>query len=99
MVSGTLANARRAAKKKEDNFKRIEASAKRAESLCKNREEIIAAVCSLFGWSQLDPFARKMIDKTMSGKLVDIKKLKADIKAWKKSKTNGDNANGDSQTK
>jgi hypothetical protein len=55
---------------------------KRIAALQANREAVIAEVCALFGWKELDPFAKEMIDKAFAGQIVDIKQLKADIADW-----------------
>ena len=99
MVSGTIANNRRMEQQKAENMRKIQASAERNKALKINRDEVIAEVCALFGWKELDPFAQKMIDKVFAKKIVDIGQLKNDIETWKKAYTHGDNTNADIQIK
>jgi hypothetical protein len=81
-MSGTLGAIRKQkAERERQKIKALEQSRKQAE-LQANREAVIAEVCALFGWKELDPFAREMIDKAFAGQIVDIKQLKADIADW-----------------
>ena len=98
MVSGTIANKRRMEEKRAANLRRIKASAERNKALEVNREKIIAEVCALFGWKELDPFAKKMVDKALAGKIVDIEQLQTDIEEWKKAQKEGEKTNGDIPT-
>lgn len=82
-MSGTLGHVRRERQKDEDDRIAAEIREVRQLQLEKNREEVIAEVCKLFGWSKLDDFAQKMVDNAINGKIVDIDKLKSDISAWK----------------
>lgn len=96
MVSGTIANKRRMEQAKAENMQKIKASAERNKELGKNREEVIAEVCALFGWKELDQFAKDMIDKVLAGQIIDIKQFKSDIAEWKQAQ--GEKANGDIST-
>ena len=98
MTSGTIANRRKAEKKRAENIRKIKDSVERNKALDANREEIIAEVCALFGWKELDPFAEKMIDKTLARQIVDIKQFKTDIEAWKKAQAEGEKKDGDLPT-
>jgi hypothetical protein len=81
-MSGTLGAIRkRKAERERQRLKALEQSRKQAE-LQANREAVIAEVCALFGWKELDPFAREMINNAFAGQIVDIKQLKADIADW-----------------
>ena len=81
-MSGTLGSIRKQkAERERQRMKALEQSRKQAE-LQQNREAVIAEVCALFGWKELDPFAKEMIDKAFAGQIVDIKQLKADIADW-----------------
>jgi hypothetical protein len=81
-MSGTLGAIRKQkAERERQRRKALEQSRKQAE-LQANREAVIAEVCTLFGWKELDPFAKEMIDKAFAGQIVDIKQLKADIADW-----------------
>jgi hypothetical protein len=81
-MSGTLGAIRKQkAERERQRLKALEQSRKQAE-LQVNREAVIAEVCALFGWKELDPFAKEMIDKAFAGQIVDIKQLKADIADW-----------------
>lgn len=82
-MSGTLGHIRRERQKQIDEQRQNEIRIIRQAQLVKNREDVIAEVCALFGWSKLDPFAQEMIDLAFAGEIVDIDKLKADIAAWK----------------
>ena len=84
MASGTLGTLRRQREERERRQREaIERGRKQAE-LAENREAVIAEVCALFGWKELDQFAKEMIDKAFAGEIVDIEQLKADIADWQK---------------
>jgi hypothetical protein len=85
MVSGTIAHKRRMAEKKSAEFRKSRISFEKTRALKENRKEVIAEICALFGWKELDPFAKEMVDKAVTGKIVNIKQLKDDIAEWKKS--------------
>ena len=85
MVSGTIAHKRRMAEKKSAEFRKSRISFEKTRVLKENRKEVIAEICALFGWKELDPFAKEMVDKAVTGKVVNIKQLKNDIAEWKKS--------------
>lgn len=82
-MSGTLRAIRLKKAQQEERQRKAIAEAQHQEELRRNREEVIAEVCKLFGWSKLDDFAQKMIDDAFSGQCVDIEKLQSDIAAWK----------------
>ena len=98
MTSGTIANKRRMEEKRAENIRKIKASVERNKALDANREQVIAEVCALFGWKELDPFAKEMIDKALAGQMVDIEQLKNDIATWKQAQTEGEKTNGDLPT-
>lgn len=81
-MSGTLGAIRRKQAERDKQRQRIFEQGRRQAALVKNREAVIAEVCELFGWKELDPFAKEMIDKAFAGQIVDIKQLKADIADW-----------------
>jgi len=66
---------------------KLRAKAAKEKSLQLNREEVIAEVCAMFGWTSLDPFAKDMLDKAFAGQTVGIKQLKQDLAAWKEAQT------------
>lgn len=82
-MSGTLGTIRKQKEEREKARKKILADSIKQKNLSLNREEVIAQICKLFGWSKLDDFAQKMIDEAFNGQIVDVKKLKKDIAAWK----------------
>ena len=41
----------------------------------------------MFGWKELDPFAKEMLDKAFAGKTVNVKQLKKDLAAWKEAQS------------
>lgn len=85
-MSGTLGAIRRQQEQLEKQRKKIIQESNKAKSLEKNREAIIAEICKTFGWTELDDFAKDMIDNAFKGKFVDIKKLKKDLAEWKENK-------------
>lgn len=94
MTSGTIANKRRMEEKRAAEIRKIKASVERNKELDANREQVIAEVCAIFGWKELDKFAQEMVDKAIAGQIVDIEQLKADIAAWKQAQAEGEtNAN------
>ena len=82
-MSGTIARERRRSATHTANMARLRAKAKKQQSIQLNREAVIAEVCATFGWKELDPFAKDMLDKAFAGKAVDVKKLKKDLADWK----------------
>lgn len=87
-MSGTLGSIRRNEEQRQAVIRQAAARTARQKQLSRNRDEVIAEICALFGWSKLDDFARKMIDDAFAGEIVDIRQLKADIAAWRE-KQNG----------
>jgi len=85
-MSGTLASIRRKKQLEEETRRKAIIQNNKQKSLEQNREEIIAEICNTFGWTELDDFAKKMIDDAFAGKFVNIKKLKKDLADWKESK-------------
>ena len=83
-MGGTFGSLRKKQRQREEQIRKAEFEALKREELRKNREEVIAEICKLFGWSKLDDFAQKMIDDAFAGQVVDIEKLKKDIADWKK---------------
>lgn len=81
-MSGTLGAIRKKKAEREAMVQKAIAQSRKQAELQENREAVIAEVCALFGWKELDPFAREMIDKAFAGQIVDIKQLKADIADW-----------------
>lgn len=86
MVSGTIAHRRKAEEKRAENIRKIKEAVEKTKALDANREQVIAEVCALFGWKELDPFAKEMIDKALAGQMVDIEQLKNDIATWKQAR-------------
>lgn len=82
-MSGTLRALRLKKAQQEEWIRKTIEKEQRQTELRQNREEVIAEVCKLFGWSKLDDFAQKMIDEAFSGQIVDLEKLKSDLAAWK----------------
>lgn len=82
-MSGTIAHKRRMEAAKQAELMKLRAKAEKQKFLQLNREEVIAEVCAMFGWKELDPFAKDMLDKAFAGQTVDIKQLKKDLAAWK----------------
>lgn len=82
MASGTLGAIRKQKAEREAMVQKAIAQSRKQAELAANREAVIAEVCALFGWKELDPFAKEMIDKAFAGQIVDIKQLKADIADW-----------------
>ena len=72
---------------KQSELAKLRAKAEKQKSLRLNREAVIAEVCAMFGWKELDPFAKDMLDKAFAGQTVDIKQLKKDLAAWKEAQT------------
>lgn len=81
-MSGTLGAIRKQKAERERQRLKVLEQGRRQIELQANREAVIAEVCALFGWKELDPFAKEMIDKAFAGQIVDIKQLKADIADW-----------------
>ena len=98
MTSGTIANRRKAEEKRAENIRKIKEAVEKTKALDANREQVIAEVCDLFGWKELDPFAQKMIDKALAGQIVDIQQFKTDVAAWKQAQTEGEKTDGDIPT-
>ena len=86
-MSGTIAHKRRQEAAREAELMKLRAKAAKENSLRLNREEVIAEVCAMFGWKELDPFAKDMLDKAFAGEIVDVKQLKQDLAAWKNAQT------------
>ena len=86
-MSGTIAHKRRMEAAKQSELAKLRAKAEKQKSLRLNREAVIAEVCAMFGWKELDPFAKDMLDKAFAGQTVDIKQLKKDLAAWKEAQT------------
>ncbi len=86
-MSGTIAHKRRMEAARQAELMKLRAQAEKENSLRLNREEVIAEVCAMFGWKELDPFARDMLDKAFAGEVVDVKKLKQDLAAWKEAQS------------
>ena len=82
-MSGTIAHKRRMEAEKEAELMKLRTKSAKAKSLKLNREAVIAEVCAMFGWKELDPFAKEMLDKAFAGKVVDVEQLKKDLAAWK----------------
>ena len=85
MASGTKGNVELAKLKRKVELMQAR---QKAESLAKNREEIIKAVCNAFGWEKLEPFAEDMLNQSLAGGLVDVQKLIADLAEWQKTQNN-----------
>ena len=94
-MSGTIAHKRRLEAAKEAELLKLRAKSAKAKSLKLNREAVIAEVCAMFGWKELDQFAKEMLDKAFAGQAVDVKQLKKDLAAWKMKTETEDVANGD----
>ena len=86
-MSGTIAHKRRMEAAREAELMKLRTKSARENSLRLNREEVIAEVCAMFGWKELDPFAKDMLDKAFAGEIVDVKKLKQDLAAWKEAQS------------
>lgn len=86
-MSGTIAHKRRMEAAKQAELMKLRTKSARENSLRLNREEVIAEVCAMFGWKELDPFAKDMLDKAFAGEVVDVKQLKQDLAAWKEAQT------------
>ena len=86
-MSGTIAHERRRSAAHTANMARLRAKAKKQQSIQLNREAVIAEVCAIFGWKELDPFAKDMLDKAFAGETVDVEQLKKDLAAWKEAQT------------
>ena len=86
-MSGTIAHKRRMEAAREAELMKLRTKAAKENSLRLNREEVIAEVCAMFGWKELDPFAKDMLDKAFAGEVVDIKQLKQDLAAWKEAQS------------
>lgn len=86
-MSGTIAHKRRMEAAKQAELAKLRAKAEKQKSLQLNREEVIAEVCAMFGWKELDPFAKDMLDKAFAGQTVNVKQLKKDLAAWKEAQT------------
>ena len=86
-MSGTIAHKRRMEAAKQAELAKLRAKAEKQKSLRLNREAVIAEVCAMFGWKELDPFAKEMVDKAFAGETVDIEQLKKDLAAWKEAQT------------
>ena len=82
-MSGTIAHKRRLEAAKEAELMKLRTKSAKAKSLKLNREAVIAEVCAMFGWKELDPFAKEMLDKAFAGQAVDVEQLKKDLAAWK----------------
>lgn len=85
-MSGTFGTLRKKQKQLEEQRKKIVSQSNKTKELEQNRQEIINEICKTFGWTELDDFAKKMIDDAFSGKFVNIKKLKKDLADWKENK-------------
>ena len=85
-MSGTLGIIRKQKEEQEKARKKILAESIKQKNLSLNREKIVSEICKTFGWTQLDDFAKKMIDEAFNGQMVDIKKLKKDLFDWKTKK-------------
>lgn len=86
-MSGTIAYKRRMVAAREAELMKLCAKAEKQKSLRLNREEVIAEICAMFGWKELDTFAKDMLDKAFAGEIVDVKQLKQDLAAWKNAQT------------
>ena len=86
-MSGTIAHKRRMEAAKQAELAKLRAKAEKQKSLRLNREAVIAEVCAMFGWKELDPFAKDMLDKAFAGQTVDVEQLKKDLAAWKEAQT------------
>ena len=86
-MSGTIAHKRRMEAAKQAALMELRAKAAKEKSLRLNREEVIAEVCAMFGWKELDPFAKDMLDKAFAEQTVDVEQLKKDLAAWKEAQT------------
>ena len=79
---------------REAELAKLRAKAEKQKSLRLNREAVIAEVCAMFGWKELDPFAKEMLDKAFAGRVVDVEQLKKDLAAWKMKTETEEVANG-----
>ena len=86
-MSGTIANKLKQSAALEQQRRKLRNEAFKAEQLRINREEVITEVCAMFGWKELDPFAKDMLDKAFAGKTVNVKQLKKDLAAWKEAQS------------
>ena len=86
-MSGTIAHKRRMEAARQAELQKLREKSAKENSLRLNREEVIAEVCAMFGWKELDPFAKEMLDKAFAGEVVDIKQLKQDLAAWKEAQS------------
>lgn len=86
-MSGTIAHKRRMEAAKQAELAKLRTRAEKQKSLRLNREAVIAEVCAMFGWKELDPFAKDMLDKAFAGQTVDVEQLKKDLTAWKEAQT------------
>lgn len=86
-MSGTIAHKRRMEAAREAELMKLRAKAEKQKSLRLNREEVIAEVCAMFGWKELDPFAKDMLDRAFAGQTVNVKRLKKDLATWKEAQT------------
>ena len=86
-MSGTIANKIKQEKALAEQRMKSRLKADRERRLAQNREEVIAEVCAMFGWKELDPFAKDMLDKAFAGKTVNVKQLKKDLAAWKEAQS------------
>ena len=82
-MSGTIAHKRRLEAAREAELVKLREKSAKQKSLKLNREAVIAEICSVFGWKELDPFAKEMLDKAFAGQVVDVEQLKKDLAAWK----------------
>lgn len=85
-MSGTLRNIRIKKQQKEALRSRVSRQNLKQIMLYENRQKIIAQICRTFEWSDLDDFAKNMIDEAFAGQLVNLEKLKKDLQDWKQSK-------------
>ena len=86
-MGGTLRSLRKAQQAREADIKQSQQRQQKRVALQQNREQIIAEICKTFGWSELDDFAKNMVNTAVAGGLVDIKKLKQDLAKWKEQKS------------
>lgn len=91
-MSGTLGFIRKQQKQQEQIKRKALQQNQKNITLKQNREQIIAEICNTFGWTELDDFAKKMIDDAFSGKFVDVKQLKKDLSKWKETKEQSSNS-------
>ena len=86
-MSGTIANKLKQEKALAEQRMKSRLKADRERRLVQNREEVIAEVCAMFGWKELDPFAKEMLDNAFAGNIVNVKQLKKDLAAWKEAQS------------